>query len=517
MSELDSKEGVKLPGLIEETKMMIGKHPHPPTGLHEGSKKTDSLSINADLLPQNVSNWMEFRPEGKCPERRGFHASFIHNNCLYIHGGHDIREGTFSGFWRLDLSSDQYIWEKIEIKGIKKPGKIAYHTLSLIDSHTCILVGGSNLGVDNEQVFFLDLAKMEWRVDRDPKPDDLTSIDEHTACVYQGNLYIFGGNLNGFKSNKIFIYNLDSKKWSIKEHEDGIPPRSSHSAVVKDGFMYVFGGKDIENNKLRDFWKYDIENDKWSSIFIPENEGPLSRSGHSTGVYKDYIIIYAGIHELTQELCDMYLYNTKNGNWASMFEDVYSPVHQNRSMNSFSSVNKNSPMNSDANASAQKTHNPEKSGFSLSMKKTKIQTQKKTTSMNYSTNIPKKKLQKLIKKKRKEESQLNDQTLLSTPTSLSMQNSFLINSINKAYMDRLFKKNRKTASKNRGSFKSRFDPSVDLSPAKRQYGKVPRFNPKPRDGHTGIMLNEREYIVFGGDRHHMPFNDVSAIDLSLEI
>ncbi|CAI2366322.1 unnamed protein product [Moneuplotes crassus] len=514
MSETDLRKEVKLPGLIEETKKMIEKHPHASTGLHEGSKKVDS-SMNADILPQNVSNWMEFRPEGKCPERRGFHASFIHNNCLYIHGGHDIREGTFSGFWRLDLSSDQYIWEKIEIKGIKKPGKIAYHTLSLIDSHTCILVGGSNLGVDNEQVFFLDLAKMEWRVDRDPKPDDLTSIDEHTACIYQGNLYIFGGNVNGFKSNKIFIYNLDSKEWSVKEHEDGIPPRSSHSAVVKDGFMYVFGGKDIENNKLRDFWKYDIENDKWSNIFIPENEGPLSRSGHSTGVYKDYIIIYAGIHELTQELCDMYLYNTKNGNWVSMFEDASSPVNHNKSMNSsFSSMNKNSPVHSEYNNSAQKANIMGKSQFALSMRKTKTH-KKNRNSMNYSMDISKKKLQKLVRQKRREENELNDHTLLTTPTSLSMQNSFLINSINKAYMDRLFKKNKKVE---RGkSFKSRFDNSLEFSPAKRQYGKVPRFNPKPRDGHTGIMLNECEYIVFGGDRHHMPFNDVSAIDLSLEI
>jgi hypothetical protein len=48
-------------------------------------------------------------------------------------------------------------------------------------------------------------------------------------------------------------------------------------------------------------------------------------------------------------------------------------------------------------------------------------------------------------------------------------------------------------------------------------GRVVSFNPKPRDGHTGIMLNDTEYLVFGGDRHHMPFNDLSGIDLSLEI
>lgn len=51
----------------------------------------------------------------------------------------------------------------------------------------------------------------------------------------------------------------------------------------------------------------------------------------------------------------------------------------------------------------------------------------------------------------------------------------------------------------------------------RQIGKIPSFNPKPRDGHSGLMIDSDNYIVFGGDRHHMPFNDLASIDLALEI
>lgn len=98
--------------------------------------------------------------------------------------------------------------------------------------------------------------------------------------------------------------------------------------------MYVFGGKNVDNNKLGDFWIYDIKNDSWTEVPVPEIDGPISRSGHSTGVYKDYIIIYAGIHELTQELSDMYLYNTTTGNWATLFEEEYSPVHRDKSVHS---------------------------------------------------------------------------------------------------------------------------------------------------------------------------------------
>ena len=39
--------------------------------------------------------------------------------------------------------------------------------------------------------------------------------------------------------------------------------------------------------------------------------------------------------------------------------------------------------------------------------------------------------------------------------------------------------------------------------------------PPARDGHTGIVF-ENHMVVFGGDRHHMPFNDLFALDLESE-
>jgi len=48
--------------------------------------------------------WSELRFNRRGPERRGYHASVIHNGKLYIHGGHDIKEGTLSSLWGLDLS-----------------------------------------------------------------------------------------------------------------------------------------------------------------------------------------------------------------------------------------------------------------------------------------------------------------------------------------------------------------------------------------------------------------------------
>mmetsp|Transcript_1126 Transcript_1126/g.1017 ORF Transcript_1126/g.1017 Transcript_1126/m.1017 type:complete len:515 (+) Transcript_1126:82-1626(+) len=514
MSEKGSqkKQGIKLSGLVEETKKMIDKANRSPHNQDSVKVKTS----NADLYPNQTTNWIEYRAIGKCPERRGFHASFVYNNNLYIHGGHDIREGTMDTLWKIDLSRQDFEWEKIHTRGSYKPGNIAYHTLTLLPDNKVILVGGSNLGTDNENIYELDLSTLEWRVDKNPKPEELTSIDEHTSLIYEDKLYIFGGNVHGFKSNKMFILDLNSKKWETKTFDQGPSERSSHSSVLREGKIYVFGGKDSENDKLGDLWVYDIEKDSWEEIEIPEGEGPISRSGHSTGAFKNFIIIYAGIHELTQELSDMYLYNVIDNTWTTLFEEEYSPVNHNRSNNSsFTSGNKrDSPKHSEENASMYKSGLPDRSGFSINIRKT--QQQRKSRKSTFTMINQKLRLEKLIKKKRMEEQNFNEESFLTTPTSLSMKNSFLISSVGKT-LEQTFKKHKKI-DKSKGSFRSSiFGNQGSPSPNRSRTGKIPCFNPKPRDGHTGVMLNGDDYIVFGGDRHHMPFNDLASIDLTLEI
>ena len=48
------------------------------------------------------------------------------------------------------------------------------------------------------------------------------------------------------------------------------------------------------------------------------------------------------------------------------------------------------------------------------------------------------------------------------------------------------------------------------------YGKVQSRRPAARDGHTGLMFGD-QLVIFGGDRHHMPFNDLFTLDLKAEL
>ena len=42
---------------------------------------------------------------------------------------------------------------------------------------------------------------------------------------------------------------------------------------------------------------------------------------------------------------------------------------------------------------------------------------------------------------------------------------------------------------------------------------IPKNLPTARDGHSAVIYEDR-MIVFGGDRHHMPFNDMYYLKMS---
>ena len=108
------------------------------------------------------------------------------------------------------------------------------------------------------------------------------------------------------------------------------------------------------------------------------------------------------------------------------------------------------------------------------------------------------------------------QIRLNSPTSVTMQNSFLIKNHNASNFDAYHKQmtNRKKAmsgARGDGGQSPMRRPEVEMTLC-----HVKERRPAARDGHTGIVF-EDHMIVFGGDRHHMPFNDTYMLDLKTEI
>lgn len=107
-------------------------------------------------------------------------------------------------------------------------------------------------------------------------------------------------------------------------------PRSGHSASVFNGNMYVFGGKNDSSEKLNDLWVYNIADKRWVEVDA-EGDPPIERSGHSSDVYDDFLVIFGGIWDVTKELNDLHVYSFSQNRWITIQDPAGSPGIHGRS------------------------------------------------------------------------------------------------------------------------------------------------------------------------------------------
>jgi len=104
---------------------------------------------------------------------------------------------------------------------------------------------------------------------------------------------------------------------------------------------------------------------------------------------------------------------------------------------------------------------------------------------------------------------------LESPTSINMQRSLLIANADPSFD---FMAHLKKKKNNFGTFGINQHNSFGLNMSLSQKGKsrVSGIRPMPRDGHSCTIYNNL-MVGFGGDRHHMPFNDLFVLDLDSEL
>ena len=80
--------------------------------------------------------------------------------------------------------------------------------------------------------------------------------------LYEGTMLIYGGFVNGERTSEIYKYYFKDNKWEfVQSLGDRVPPkRAGHSAIIYKDSMFVFGGKDEDNNKLNDLWEFNLNN-----------------------------------------------------------------------------------------------------------------------------------------------------------------------------------------------------------------------------------------------------------------
>jgi Galactose oxidase, central domain len=88
--------------------------------------------------------------------------------------------------------------------------------------------------------------------------------------------------------------------------------RNAHSSVCHNNNMFVFGGQDEDNNKLGDLWEFNIQTKAWAQVkYSGAQTEDIARSGHAAVAFGGKMFVFGGILEVTKELNDLLVYDFK--------------------------------------------------------------------------------------------------------------------------------------------------------------------------------------------------------------
>ncbi|MDR2393246.1 MAG: hypothetical protein LBD93_03720 [Treponema sp.] len=175
------------------------------------------------------------------------HVSVVFNGAIYTLGGMTQTAFQTNAVWR---STNGTTWTK---QTNPSWGARAGHTGVVYNDKLYVMGGCYNDGSSeyrdvwsstNGTVWTQETASAEW-----------TGRNDHTVNANSKGMWLFGGNDGYFK--KDLWFSRDGKTWT-KALDAPFAERATHATVVRDGYLYVFGGINgtWENpNYLTDIWR----------------------------------------------------------------------------------------------------------------------------------------------------------------------------------------------------------------------------------------------------------------------
>ncbi|PYH91968.1 kelch motif protein [Aspergillus ellipticus CBS 707.79] len=184
-----------------------------------------------------------------------------------------------------------------------------------------------------EQAKFLKVTEV---VGGPPTPRSSATVlaspsNRNELLVFGGEF--FDGNLASFFNN-LFVYNIDREEWKEVTSPNSPLPRSGHAWCRggNTGGVYMFGGEFSSPKQgtfyhYNDFWHLDPSTREWARLET-KGKGPPARSGHRMTYFKNYIILFGGFQDTSQQtkyLQDLWIYDCSRYTW---FNPTLPPASQ---------------------------------------------------------------------------------------------------------------------------------------------------------------------------------------------
>lgn len=221
-------------------------------------------------------------------------------------------------------------WLEVEVDTTSSsppPSARSLHTTSMCND--CMFVFGGFDGVERRNdMYVFNFTTKTWRLVDNATGSPPTPRDRHTSVVYRNCLYIFGGFDGHARTNDLYQFDIETCHWTQilpSTLESTIPtPRHSHSAVVYNDNMIVYGGYD--GGYRSDLHKYSFSTNTWTRV-DPSGRSPRPRYRATCVVHRDQCYLHGG-HDGTRHLMDTHVYDILKNSWKQVEANGTPPVHR---------------------------------------------------------------------------------------------------------------------------------------------------------------------------------------------
>jgi len=170
------------------------------------------------------------------------------------------------------------------------------HSTAVADNRLFIY-GGTGYTTNTrywESIYQLDMENWDWTklesVNKAPN-----SRDSHSCIVYNNKLYIFGGSGGNDSKNDMFEYDLAASTWKrVEARGDAPSPREGHAACLFDEkYMVIYGGWNGEET-FNNCYLFDIPQRTWILVERMVGTGPTPRESQSCCMVRRDMYFFGG-------------------------------------------------------------------------------------------------------------------------------------------------------------------------------------------------------------------------------
>ncbi|KAJ5074183.1 hypothetical protein M0811_00812 [Anaeramoeba ignava] len=246
---------------------------------------------------------------GDIPIERAAHSVCIYEDKMYIFGGYNISKYLNDIY---SFSFTNKIWKK-ESNSENKPIERRWSSSVLFNNKIWIFGGYQNIEQRFNDVYYFDLINQEWTgpIQSENAPSPRYS---HTAVVYNNKMWVFGGFDGSVQSNSVYTFDFATFNWEGPIKTVGQPPkpRAGHTTVIYKQKAYIFGGYNKLVSYLNDVYSFDFQSFEWT-FHQTSGSQPSVRSLHSASIFQHYLYIYGGYNQKWHD--DLYCLNMETFEW----------------------------------------------------------------------------------------------------------------------------------------------------------------------------------------------------------